>query len=654
MTAHAVSVSAQSFQSRAYKTGIYIFCGKELPKKFSYLIEKKTSTDIDWKVIAELKSPKSESACKGALLSLPQSIAAFTNPEDAQIVKLWQQIKSAQSLDSLYAFGMDPRFQTVAGCAYLDDGITSKNNYLYRISKIEKDGTKSLFGEDRIPFPSNSYNGILKPIKFKPGEGNISITYSFNDTVNTAGVKLYRTQYQENNFIEVPSHPFFTNESRKQVVRVTDPGTAEGVTYTYIAVPFDALGNEGEASDSLNIYNLLKPSNVGLIQKFSVTPKEGQQGIELEWKLKTDKGIGSIEIYRSKTYEGNYIKLTSLSPKETKYFDEKYLSPSIAYYYYILINNGYGNSLPSARVPAILKGNKKNIFPPQNLSVARNGNIVKLTFTKLENDTRGYYIYRSNSYTGPLVQLSRMLLSTDSMLTYIDTLPQSKMPEVYSYAVAGVNTSYNISQLSDRKSIQTSGNNLPIPDKMEAILRSTQVFISWKDVSKLSRAVTGYNLYRSIAKEDGKDVEPPIVIAKIMNGSNVFIDKNIIDGTRYHYYVQSVGLDKMDVSKLSMKASILIPENIPMQPGKVIAFTSQNRILIKWDLPSDSIIKRVRVYRAITGQKAILLKELSSTDKEFQDSAVELNNTYYYFITTVSSKNKESKPTDPVSAKIRG
>ncbi len=33
-----ITAGAQPLKSKAYKTGIYIFCGKELPKNFSYLI----------------------------------------------------------------------------------------------------------------------------------------------------------------------------------------------------------------------------------------------------------------------------------------------------------------------------------------------------------------------------------------------------------------------------------------------------------------------------------------------------------------------------------------------------------------------------------------------------------------------------------------
>src|ERR1035437_5449678 len=78
-------LSAQNLTGRAYKTGNYIFCGKELPKHFSYLIEKKSLTDTTWKTMAQLKSPLNEAECKAAILELPQAIASLTIVEDASI-----------------------------------------------------------------------------------------------------------------------------------------------------------------------------------------------------------------------------------------------------------------------------------------------------------------------------------------------------------------------------------------------------------------------------------------------------------------------------------------------------------------------------------------------------------------------------------------
>lgn len=648
----ATLACAQSFKSRSYKTGIYVFCGNELPKRFSYIVEKKMPADTAWKIIAELKAPKNEAECRKAMLSLPPSIASFTNIQDREIKKLWQQVQSARTLDSLYAFGLDPRFQYAAGCVLLDENVPVKTTYQYRISKLERNGSKTLMNEERINFPSNSYNCKLTPVKFKPGEENIRITYSVSDTFNTAGIKLYRSKYEEKKFSEISSNVFFTKENNRLVAQVTDAGAVPGITYTYVGVPVDALGNEGTPADTLHIYNVVKPSDIGLIQKFDVTPKEKERGNLLEWKLKTDKGIASVDVYRSQTYDGTYKKLVSLTPKESKYFDDKDLTPSKASFYYILVNNGYGNSLPSARIPAILQGNKQNLFPPQNITASRNGKIVKLNFVKLEPDTRGYYIYRATGYTAPLKQMQRMLLSSDSLLTYIDTLPESNLPEVYSYAVADINNSYNISPMSERVSVQTSGSNLPAPSGVAAIYRGNNVFVTWKDVSIINPSVTGYKLYRVEADDAGKEKGMPYVVTET-NGENLFTDTNISEGVRYHYYVQTIGLDTGDVSSLSLNESILIPEQTAINPGNVIAIAAQNKIVVKWDLPADSSMKRIKVYRAVANQKATLIKDLPGSEKQFEDNNVDVNTMYYYFITTVNSKDKESKPTSAVTAKVR-
>ena len=137
------------------------------------------------------------------------------------------------------------------------------------------------------------------------------------------------------------------------------------------------------------------------------------------------------------------------------------------------------------------------------------------------------------------------------------------------------------------------------------------------------------------------------------NGENLFTDTNISEGIRYHYYVQTIGLDTADVSSLSRNASILIPEQTTINPGNVMAIAAQNKIVIKWDLPADSSLKIIKIYRALANQKATLIKDLPATEKQFEDITVEVKKMYYYFITTVNSKNIEGKPTSPVSAKVR-
>ncbi|MES2373937.1 MAG: hypothetical protein V4557_15260 [Bacteroidota bacterium] len=643
----------QTVQSKPYPGGIYIFCGNDLPKKFTYVIERKKATDTGWSVAVELKAPASASECQGRLMNLPSSIASFTTIETSQLNRFWERYKTSQVLDSLYAYAMDPRYQFIAGAAWFDESAKEPGTYEYRVSKKDRSEQLTIVKEERITTPSNPYNGIANPLRFKPDEAGVIIHYAISDTLHTAGIRLLRSKHKENLFTEVESNTLFIKVKESTVAQVTDATAAQGISYSYVAIPYDGLGNSGRVGDTLNIYNLTKPSDIGLIQSLDIIPSEEKKGMGLSWKLKTNAGLASIEIYRGMSYDGAFTKIASLQPKQTAYFDDDNLLPATSYFYYIVANASYGRSFPSARIPGILKGARANILPPQHLSVSRKGNLVTLTFTKTEADTRGYYIFRANSYTGQLEQQPRMLLSTDSALTYTDTLPAINTPQTYSYAVADINTSYKISPVSERVSVQTSG-PLPVPSGVTAMLQTDRVFLTWKDAKKTNPAVTGFRIFRNAVDETGKEIEQLNLINTVTPDVNSFTDSSVTNGVRYRYQVQSTGLEQSDTSSLSQWASILFPGRLPLGPGQVLAYASDdNKAVIKWDLPIDKNVEKTRIYRSIAGQEPVLIKELNVPVKVFEDVTIEKNITYYYMLTSVDKTKQESKATDAVAVKIR-
>jgi hypothetical protein len=447
-----------------------------------------------------------------------------------------------------------------------------------------------LLNEIKISFPGSPFKGTLKATNFKLNETNINISYTVSDTVYTAGVKLYRSLFKQNKFSEIPVNLIFTRVKGKITALITDASIATGVTYSYLAVPYDALGNMGvQTKDTLNIYNLVKPSDIGIVEKFDAEANVEKRGVDLKWKLKNSLYVTSVDIYRSATYSGSYIKIASLGAKETEYFDNNKIKPATAYYYYILINTGYGNSLPSARVPVILKGTKQNLFPPQNLTISRKGRIVTLKFQRLGHEIHGYYIYRANGYIADLVQLPDMLLSKDSLLTFNDTLPMTAGPAVYSYAVASVNTSYNISPLTDRVSVQYSGGMLPVASNVNVMLLGKSVFVTWDNVSEQNAAVSAYYIYRSLVDENNKSGELKRIAINSYE-ENSYIDSAVSEGKHYRYSVQCIGLDSTDAGSISAAAGIEIPEILPLQPGSVSAYGSDKKIVLQWDIPNDNNI----------------------------------------------------------------
>ena len=641
----------QSFKSSAYPGGVYLFCGFEIPKHFSYEIERKTEAG-DWISIAQLNAPKSEVAVNARFMALPRSLAKLSKISSQQVKMVWQQAQSSLLLDSLYFYAHDPRIQFAVGCGWFDEEISNQGTYEYRVSKVNRSEEKKILSEFALQYPGVPYNGKLKVREYSPQGNAITITYSLTDSLFMAGITLFRSPYLVDNYVEVASTAFFTQKNGKTVVEVVDASVADGLAYSYFAQPFNPLGKFGLPSDTINIYNLRKTADIGLITKFEAIPDGPKQVVQLNWKLNTALHITSIDVYRSNVYEKQYQKIASVSPSENEYIDKIPLEPAKAYYYYIVANNGYGYSQPSARTPVIIKGNKTNLLPPQHLKAKLNGNIVTLTFSKVEPDTRGYYVYRANGYTGQLEQLPDMVLSTDSLVSFTDTLVPSTEYQIFSYAVADINTSYNISPTSDRVSIQFSGGMLPIPTNLEAMLRNSQSLLVWDDVSVNNPTINAYTIMRSTFDENENLIESEEIIGKTSSFANSFTDTTIQQGFHYIYKVQSVGFNN-ELSSPSLQAGVTFPIQPPLRPGKVMAYTSGDDITIQWDLPADNSVTKLKIYRTVANEKASLLAELPATQASYIDNKVRKKTIYFYYVVTENNRGLESDFGDPVSAIVR-
>lgn len=634
--------------SRAYSTGNYIFCGNEIPKKFTYLIERKTNEN--WKPVAELKAPQSETECKADFMQLPPSLASISPIDNAIISFVWNKIKQADVIDSLFAYSIDPRYQYLARTAWFDEGIREPGTYSYRVKKVSNNGTVLATNEVKVTYPSTLSVSTISPARFVLNENSISISYSIDNLTSISGVKLFRSSYLRNSFSEVPVQLMYTQQKGEMVAVLTDKNVSKGLTYSYVAQPYDALGNLGKTTDTLNIHFTSKPADVGMVTNLQVISDPERGGNLLKWDFNYKMNANTIDIYRSTSYSGPYQLITALSPKTKEYFDSRNIRPAIAYYYYISINSGIGQSLPSARVPAILEGKKSNPFTPQDLTISRQENIVTLKFRKLGYDTKSYYIYRGDGYVAPLKQLPQMLISTDSLLTYTDTLPQTINSMVYSYAVASVNSSYNISPQSNRVSISYSGGRLPVPEKVNAMINNDNILVTWSDAAAFHAGVSSYRVFRKTMFGDNVE-RPEELIAVTGFNDNSFTDTLLIPGRYYSYRVQCAGSDSLDVGSISMPCGILYKADALLQPGNIMAIPAENKIILEWTLPVDDNLISSLIYRSTENSEPVLLKETDKTIETFEDNTAKKNVQYFYFIVLKYKYDRASIPTDAVSAK---
>ena len=641
-------LSAQSPSGKAYPNGIYIFCGREIPRTFSYLVEKKDAGG-NWVQAAELRAPQNAAALKANLLNLPACFrSTMPLPFDQSDFLYTQQSKSFTT-DSLSVYAYDPKILAAIGCGWFDDGLAPNQTCQYRISRVTRAGTVVL-GEVSQRFPENNYRGSLEILQFTPGDDVITLYYGLSDTTATHNLRLYRGRFLENNYREVPSSTGYSSLDGRRVAVVHDESVSKGMAYSYVAIPYDYLGNPGTPSDTVNVYNLTKMADIGFASNFSAVADKGKGGVTLKWNIKSDLYVQSYELYRSKDYDTDYERIAALPAGTSTYFDGD-VDPAEAYFYFVVMNNGFGNSLPSARVPVILEGSLPNILPPQDLVASLRGNVVELTFQSIEPDIRSYQIFRGEGYTGEL-SLIASIHAEDSSGSFTDTLALSVNPQTYTYAVADVNSSNSISPMSDRVSIQYSGGRLPIPSRVQAQLRDNGILVIWDDVAQQNAFVVGYNVLRSTVDNAGKTIEEPQIVATTLFSQNAYTDTLLIPGTHYRYVVESVGIDD-EKSSQSLHVGVIVPQKLPLPPGQVSAIAGSDRITLRWDNPIDPDIKNVRIYRATLNAKAALLKELPANQESFEDRTAKKGIHYFYYVVTVNNRGEESKPDEPVSARVR-
>ena len=641
-------------QAQAYPNGIYIFCGKEIPRNFYYLIEKQDASG-SWSNVAELRAPQNVADLKANMLRLPGFFTATMPIPTDRADLIWELQSKSPRIDSLFAYAADPKILAAVGCSWFDDGITENGEYRYRISKVFRTDVIAL-GEISSRFPENNFKGKLNTVRFIPEGSQVTLYYGLDDVPFINDAILYRSRLMENNYQVMPVRTTYTILDGQTVAVMRDESAANGMAYNYVAIPRDALGNMGTPSDTVNVYNLISFNDIGIVKSFRAVADKEKKGVMLSWEMESDLYIHGYELFRSKEFESGYQKVVTLPAHETSYLDSRDIDFGQAYFYYLVVNNGYGNNVPTAPTPVVLEGVKENFFPPQDINIELHKNVVHLTFANTDTDTWGYQIFRGDGYTGELTQIASVSISRqesermDTIVTFTDTLAKSPMPQTYSYAVSDLNSSNKHSPLSERVTIQYSGGMIPAPSDIEALLREDRILIVWDDATKMHPYIDGYLLWRSMVSDETESEAQ--LIATLSYEQNNYMDTLITPGMHYRYAVESVAGDG-EISSRSPRAGITVPKQLPLPPGQVSAIAADNRIMLRWDNPFDPSIQAIRIYRATLNTEATLLKELTADQTTFEDRTVKKGEQYYYYVVTVNHRGEESRADEPVSGRVR-
>lgn len=626
------------------KTGVYLKIGNEFPINFRYIIQRKSTEEKEWKVLAETNFPNSAAALKGRIMTAPAILRQGFKVSDTVVKVIWRRLNGALYTDSIKPYGAMPLYASALGVSYLD---TSAKVGSYQYKVIKRDGNDIDLDSSivKIDYSPVGLVDSLSPTRYEAADETVSISYYFAGKQNLSGVRVLRSRFGYNQFENIPVFTMFSKNKDSVIAKINDQTAAYKIAYQYIAIPFDELGNEGPPSDTLYVYNNSRAHDVGFFKVVKAVAK--QKSILVSWRLSNHSDISAIKIFKSFSWDGNYVQVATSSPKDTSWADVN-VQPMLTYYYRLQAQGPYSSSIASSRVQSLMKVPRKNIFPPQNLEAKIENNIVTLSFTKTDHDTRGYYVYRKLGFNGKPVQLRKMALSKDSLIVYRDTLKNIDKANIYTYNVASINTSYEIGPKSDGASITASG-RIPIPTHVVCRFVQNKGMIFWDDMTKENQ-IAGYTVYRSEKPQGASNFGDKIKIADLLPFSNSFVDSTIIEGNHYAFYIacKGIGQEGTELGELSGISTLHYNLIRLLPPSNVVATVQPNGIGLSWNNPLGIPLTKIRIFRAQINEELKLLKELTPIEKGFTDLTVKKEGTYFYSFSIVDARGKESLKTEPL------
>ncbi|MDR6785324.1 fibronectin type 3 domain-containing protein [Pedobacter africanus] len=652
-----VNAQNNTVSTHAGPKGIWVLCGKQLPKDFTYRVLRQKNKEA-WVKQVDLRFPESKEELRGELLKIQGLSGLTASPmADAGLELVWDRLTDVLTVNLPNEMLENYPLRQANGTAWYDSTADSAIGYAYKVQVIgSKEEVISESSSKETYFPGKSPETNLSPLSIRSVNGTITGEYSVVNRGLMNSCRIFRSYYLRKGFEEVQGEPIFLTRDSALILQFTDKTTVEKVPYTYAIRSVDAAGNTGGFSAELSAFNVADKSIIPSVMNFKTSSVEKEKAIQLSWNLKDSKDVISIDIFKGADYDGNYVKIASVSPKDTTYLDH-YANPVETYYYTIRLNGTYEKSPASPRVSGILKASSGNYFPPKNLRLMQRKNVVNLVWERTEEDTRAYYVYRSVGKTQRMERISPVIITDSAIVSYTDTLAKNMGPGMYAYAVSDQNTSYELSDLSKPVFAHIQGPDpLPVPHDLTVMNEGRGVLrVSWPDMRNESPFVQGYMLYRRAKAINDTVTEPlkPLGLGLLDPVTNTYRDSAVKTDMVYYYSLRTVGNDEETMSSPSLEAGITIQPHVINGAANVRVFRSGAAVAVKWNNPVGDELKSVKIIRSTEGREETEeIASLNATTENFADTKVTVGNTYYYQVQIENKLGKKSRMTDAVGIKV--
>lgn len=627
-------------------SGIFVHITKALhgPR---YTVERQEAATRTWAVVHTTEpAPQSVGDLKARLLSLSAQNPTYTLPDDSTLARIYGRFGRFASADSLYAYGTHPLLLQALGLGWYDGDLHPGPRYEYRFTALTETAERpKVTTPVAIPGPRQAFGA-----RWLRGEGTGQElrlrARVLRPSARLGGVKVLRGVFAQTNFEEIPVDWAFRAGQRDSVfIEIRDATAQRRVVYQYVVIPTDAMGNEGLPSDTLTLGNVRAFDDLPTVLSAKARSDEDRDAVRLSWRLSSGRGLREISIRRSTDWDGPYQTIGSALPGDTAYFDQQ-VTPVQTYYYQLILNGTFDEAPASVRFPGMLNASRAAVLAPRRLTLTTTQDALELSWLRNEADTRGYYLYRGEGFSGKMERVSDVILSRDSLVNF--SVKRSELPPAngYAFAVAAVNTSYHVGPLSEKVFTgPIAPAKLLTPLGLAVVRAEKGAQVIWKDMRSADGHTLAYAVFR---KAEGDKEFKEIFRQKSEDAAlNTFTDPTVERGKRYQYRIQALGLAGAR-SGFSAEAAYFRPLPGLVGPGGLKLYANNDGVLLRWDAPEAPTLASFNVYRVEANQKPRLLINLDRLMTRFVDRTAQRGTAYGYYVTGVSKTNEESPTPDPV------
>jgi fibronectin type 3 domain-containing protein len=642
----ALKVSAQEVDKAAINgnKGIYIYnvfnpASAKHPdgEVIGFRLDRKEQKETNWQTLYQFSTPASYEELSKNFEVAKNKVFEYRPATAYTPEQVWPVFKKTFNYDSVGAFVTQQAMAAAFNVLLIDTTAKKGLIYQYKLMQIKKDGTAALnYTSD--PVSTNDVFVANKPRKTaRKADANL-VKMEWRAKLSATLPEALLIHRSDG--INMPFYRYLATYGIEQrgdsvIYTVEDEQIKKEQLYQYAITPVNRFGG-GAAAVSDTIYAVVVDEYLLTPKIFNVKADSIKNKMVLNWSFMRPDFISAVSIYRSTDYENGYQLIGSTSGYN--YIDNTAI-PGQKYYYYLIVTDKMGRTGPRGiRAYGLMFKTKKSATPTNIGLITKNKQNI-ISWTDVNNDTRGYYIYRTNQFEGELKVITEMIYRDEKatdQFSFTDTA--TNLAGKVGYAVVSENLSNVRSDFSRTVYIENSTVGPTAPTIIDFKNLGNNIHLFWLDRAT-DKLITGYNIYRKIGKADFIKVNKVPVLAY----KTSYKDSVLLNDQELSYKMTSVNTAGLE-SSFSDEMIVQIAQMVYAPSSLKSYFGQDNKnIILQWQ-PSQSEVAKYEIYRYVRGTDPTKIADVNAKVFTYTDTNFIKEKNNYYFIKTIGVNGKTSLP----------